>query len=308
MTPRLILYVRADQPAGRRARRWSDSLQAEYPHELEVRDVAGRPEWKDAAGDSIPAAEVDGRRLSAPLTEVGLKSALAVARAIGEYRQEIRAPAAAKPAFGGADRLARWFSRHWLAVFNAFLGVYLGLAVLAPILMKAGAAEPAAWIYGAYKFTCHELGFRSFYLFGEKVYYPRDEFQADTGIDPNDLFAARDFYGSERLGYKLALCQRDLAIYVSLLLAGIAYHFLRRRLKPLHWILWVLIGILPMGLDGGTQLISYLPLGILPPRESTPLLRVITGALFGIACVWFAYPYVQEGMETETNGPPAGNA
>jgi uncharacterized membrane protein len=302
------LYVRADQPASREARRWSDSLQAEFPHMLELRDVEENPAWQEANGDHVPAAEVDGRLLAFPLTEAELKSALALARAIGEYRQEVRSPAAVNPPFRAADRMARWSSRHWLAVFNAFLGLYLGLAFLAPILMKTGAATPASWIYTAYKFTCHELGFRSFYLFGEKAYYPRDEFQADTGIDPNDLYAARDFNGNDRLGYKLALCERDIAIYASLLLTGIAFHFLRRRIKPLHWALWILIGILPMGLDGGTQLLSYLPFGILPPRESTSLLRVITGALFGITSVWFAYPYVEESMETETTLPPSGNA
>lgn len=308
MTSRLVLYIRNDNPASRKARQWSDSLQAEYPHTLECHPVEDDPAWEKAYGDHVPVAEVDGRRLPSPLTENELKSALAISRAIGEFQMEKSSPEAVKPKAYAADRMAGWFSRHWLSVFNTVVGLYLSLAFLAPVLMKAGAAAPASWIYTVYSYTCHELGFRSFFLFGEKAYYPRDEFQADTGIDPGDLYAARDFRGNELLGYKLALCERDLAIYGSLLLAGIAFHFLRGRVKPLHWVLWIAIGILPMGLDGGIQLLSYLPLGIIPPRESTPLLRVVTGALFGITSVWFAYPYVQESMETEPAVQPPGKA
>jgi uncharacterized membrane protein len=35
---------------------------------------------------------------------------------------------------------------------------------------------------------------------------------------------------------------------------------------------------------------------LLPLRESTPLLRTITGGLFGFMLVWLAYPQVEQGM------------
>jgi len=34
----------------------------------------------------------------------------------------------------------------------------------------------------------------------------------------------------------------------------------------------------------------------LPYRESTPLLRTITGFLFGFATAWFGYPMAEEAM------------
>jgi uncharacterized membrane protein len=43
-----------------------------------------------------------------------------------------------------------------------------------------------------------------------------------------------------------------------------------------------------MAIDGGTQLIGL--------RESNWLLRTLTGGLFGMAAVWWAYPYVQAAM------------
>jgi uncharacterized membrane protein len=304
----LILYLHKDDPAGRQALEWSDSLQQEYPHTVEVREVDSRPEWKEAFGAIAPVAEVNGRRLGVPLSQVDLKSALALGRAIGQYQKEIRVPKPVRALSRGADRLAVWFSRHWLAAFNGFVGIYLGLAFLAPVLMKVGATTPASWIYIVYRYSCHQLGFRSFFLFGEQPFYPRDEFAAVTGIDPNDLWAAREFTGNSLLGYKVALCERDVAIYAALLLTGIVYHFLRRKMKPLHWALWIALGIIPMGLDGGTQLLSYLPFFNFPFRESTPLLRVITGSLFGMTSAWFAYPYVQESMDEDLAAKPPSRA
>jgi hypothetical protein len=57
-----------------------------------------------------------------------------------------------------------------------------------------------------------------------------------------------------------------------------------------------------MGLDGGYQLLSYVVPFVIPgvslqPHETTPLMRLITGTLFGWATVWLAYPYIQASME-----------
>jgi uncharacterized membrane protein len=299
LTIQLVLYVRQNDPASAQARQWSDALQTEYPHTVELRDVDANPAWKGASGAMIPAAEVNGRRLSPPLTKSEIASAFALARAIGDYQKETKVPPPVKAVAGAADRMAHWISRHWLAAFNGFVGVYLGLSFLAPVLMKIGATAPARWIYTVYSATCHQLGFRSFFLFGEQPFYPRGEFAAVTGIDPNDIWASRAFLGNGLLGYKVALCERDVAIYASILLAGIAFYFLRGKIRPLHWVLWIVLGIIPIGLDGGTQLLSYLPFFSFPARESTPLLRVLTGALFGIASVWFGYPYLQESMDED---------
>jgi uncharacterized membrane protein len=98
----------------------------------------------------------------------------------------------------------------------------------------------------------------------------------------------------------MALCERDMAIYGAILLFGIVYSLTRRRIKPLHWMLWILIGMAPIGLDGFSQLFSQMEwswlASILPYRESTPFLRVLTGGLFGFSTAWFAYPYMEESM------------
>lgn len=205
------------------------------------------------------------------------------------------------------DRGIFFFARHWLAFFNLFVFIFVGLPFLAPTLMKAGATLPASIIYRMYGPPfCHQLAYRSWFLFGERSDYPREVFQQYTGIDVSRtttiaLLAARDFTGNEQMGYKVAYCQRDIAIYGFILIGGLVYSVpvVRRRLRPLHWLAWVLVGLMPIGLDGFSQLFSQaLNLGNwLPPRESNPFLRTLTGGLFGLANMWLAYPYFEESMK-----------
>ncbi|MBK8821151.1 MAG: DUF2085 domain-containing protein [Anaerolineales bacterium] len=191
---------------------------------------------------------------------------------------------------------------------------YVGLPFLAPTLMKMGAELPAKAIYRIYSPLCHQFGFRSFFLYGEQAYYPLAEanvagvktFEQATGIvnldDPYSFtrFESRAYIGDETVGYKVALCERDVAIYLAILLFGIVFGLTGRRVKSLHWALWLLIGIGPIGLDGFSQLLSQFDwawlASIIPYRESTPFLRAFTGALFGLATAWFAYPNIEESM------------
>ncbi|HEY6073127.1 MAG TPA: DUF2085 domain-containing protein, partial [Anaerolineales bacterium] len=214
----------------------------------------------------------------------------------------------------GSDRVSFWITRHFLAMLNLFVFLYVGLPFLAPVLMKAGLQAPASAIYSIYSPLCHQFAFRSFFLFGEQPYYPLSEahvpgaitFEQATGIhgaeNPADIsrLQARAFTGTPDLGYKVALCERDVAIYGGILLFGLIFALSGRRIPPLHWALWLLIGLGPIGLDGFSQLFSQFNwswlMAILPYRESTPFLRVLTGGLFGLATAWFAFPYIEESM------------
>ena len=95
----------------------------------------------------------------------------------------------------------------------------------------------------------------------------------------------------------MAYCERDVAIYGGILLAGIIFGIARAsglQVKPLHWLLYGLIGIVPIGLDGFSQLFSQPPFNFITLRESTPFFRTLTGFLFGSMNVWLAYPYLEE--------------
>ncbi len=208
------------------------------------------------------------------------------------------------------NRGVRFFSRHWLAAFSLVVLVYAGLPFMAPTLMKVGATGPARVIYTLYSPFCHQFAFRSFFLFGPQAAYPRELAGTDlvsygeaTGLDEGDVIAARRYVGDETVGYKTALCERDIGIYVGIFIAGLVYAFVRNRrsVKPLPLKFWFLLGIVPIALDGGTQLISQLGVFPFPARESTPFLRTATGLLFGAMNIWMAYPHVDQAMkETHT--------
>jgi uncharacterized membrane protein len=207
-----------------------------------------------------------------------------------------------------ADRFSRWFSNHYMVLLNLFSFFYIFMAVLAPTLMKIGWERPARVIYTVYRPLCHQLAFRSFFLFGEQLFYPRALADVDgfvtygeaTGFNENDLVTARQFLGNEVLGYKMALCQRDFAIYSAIFLFGVIFSITGKKIKPLPWYLWLIMGLGPIGLDGFSQLLSQTGLGIfdwLSLRESTPFLRALTGALFGLATAWFGFPYLEESVQ-----------
>jgi uncharacterized membrane protein len=148
-------------------------------------------------------------------------------------------------------------------------------------------------------------------LFGDQAYYPHAAakipgvltFEKVSGItdltDPSRL-QARLFEGNALLGYKVALCERDVAIWGAMALFGVVYALSGRKLPKMHWLIWVLVGLGPIGLDGFSQLFSQIPSpfiqSILPYRESTPFLRVLTGFLFGITTAWFMFPLIEESM------------
>jgi len=202
------------------------------------------------------------------------------------------------------DRFAFWFSKHWLFAFNAFFLFYVGLPILAPILMHWGVEGTAKIIYTVYRPLCHQLPQRSFFLFGPQLVYPGVELMELFGMNVGLDTVTRAFVGNEAVGYKTALCQRDIAIYGLILLSGLLYGLLRRNCKipSLPWWAYIGIGVMPMLLDGGYQfvanLVAYIwPDGPMTAHETTPTLRVITGALFGLATVWLSFPLVQEAME-----------
>ncbi len=315
----VTLYTKKDCHLCEQAKADLEKLEGKYPHRLVEIDINSDPALLKAYLVEIPVVEIGPYILKYPFDKQKLEMTLGAANdrrgqldKIG--REDHHDRVARGGQISGADRAMFWISKHYLALLNFVMLLYFGLPLLAPVLMKAGLTVPANAIYTVYKPLCHQFGFRSFYLFGEQAYYPLEEahvtgaisFQSATGF--NDLhspagmgrYEARQFTGNEMMGYKMALCERDMAIYSSIFLFGILFALTGRRIKPLHWTLWILIGMGPIGLDGFSQLFSQMEwswLGsYLPYRESVPLFRVLTGALFGFATAWFAYPAIEESM------------
>ena len=309
----VTLYTRTDCHLCEQVQQDLESLQSEYPHRLKLIDVDSTPELQRAYGFNVPVVEIQPYTLKAPITLEELKMTLGAAidrenhiEAVHLAREQTASEY--KTVWTKADSFSDWLSSHYLAMFNLFVVLYLGLPVLAPVFMKAGMTAPAGAIYRVYSMACHQLAFRSFFLFGEQPVYPRAaadvvgllSFNQATGLSENGttdaLFAARRFTGNDQIGYKIALCERDVAIYGAILLFGLIYAATGRRLPALPWYLWILLGLVPIGVDGVSQLLSQPPFNFIAYRESTPFLRVMTGALFGFMTAWFGYPMVEVTM------------
>ena len=203
-----------------------------------------------------------------------------------------------------------------LLLLSALLAIYVTLPWLAPIFMKLGWTQLGESIYFLYRFFCHQLPQRSFFLFGTKTMYSLEEIQR-VWQNSNNPLVLRQFTGNAAMGWKVAWSDRMVWMYSSPLLFGLLYIRRRRPLKPIPWWLFALL-LLPMALDGGSHLISDLIAGIgqgfrdnnlwlaqlTNYRYATTfyagdalgsfnfIMRMLTGLLFGLAVVTFIYPHL----------------
>lgn len=315
----VTLFTKKDSPACEEVKANLAALQSKYPHRLAEIDVEADAALRAKYTNLVPVIEVGPYTISAPISAQKLQMTLGAASDRKSQLEKLDDPIYKYKTEKGktlstGDRVSYWISKRYLLLLNLFMLLYVGLPFLAPTLMKLGAEAPAQALYRVYKPLCHQFGFRSFFVFGEQPFYPLAEanvagyktFEEATGItgvdDPYSMsrFDARNYIGDETVGYKVALCERDIAIYLAILIFGVVFGLTGRRFKSLHWIAWLLIGIAPIGLDGFSQLFSQFNwewlATLVPYRESTPFLRVLTGALFGLATAWFAYPNIEESM------------
>lgn len=156
------------------------------------------------------------------------------------------------------EGLARAVTRHWLWLANGALVLIAGTAVLAPYLEHSGHSLLALIIYRVFRLLCHQKPERSFFVFG----------------------------------HQMAVCSRCFAIYTSFLVIGLAFGawrmVTRKRWEEIPlWVLGVLA--IPMAIDGLTQLAGL--------RESTQVLRTITGTLVGTGVGLFVFPFLARAFQ-----------
>jgi uncharacterized membrane protein len=213
-------------------------------------------------------------------------------------------------------------SQHWLAIFLVLWGIYVILPFLAPVFMEIGWTLPGHSIYFIYSFLCHQLPERSFFLFGHQTMYTLGEIQAAYQNTINPL-VLRQFIGNAQMGWKVAWSDRMVSMYTSILFFGILWGWIRRRTngkRPGHLSIWGFgLSLLPMAVDGFSHLFSdlqgfeqgfrqnnlwlvHLTHGVLPAwfyagnalGSFNSDMRLLTGIIFGLGVVWFAFPYLAE--------------
>lgn len=228
---------------------------------------------------------------------------------------------AVKPA-QRSERFLLHLTQHWLTLFIVVWGVFVTLPWLAPVFMKMGATGLGNGIYFLYQFFCHQLPERSFFLFGAQPMYSLQ--QVGTVWSKDSLEVLRQFTGNAEFGWKVAYSDRMVSLYTGFWFAAIAFAFLRRRVSPLP--IWgFLLLSLPMVIDGGTHLLSDLQAGsnfgtgfrdtnvwlaqlisrAFPASfyagdalgSFNSWMRLLSGALFGMAAIWLAFPYVDAAFQ-----------
>lgn len=209
--------------------------------------------------------------------------------------------------------------RYWIVPVSVFLGIYVGLPLLAPLFMHGGIPSAGHAIYAIYALFCHQLPERSYFLFGSKLTYSLAEVQRAYQSTNNPLLL-RQFIGNQAMGWKVAWSDRMVAMFISLWLLGLLWWPVRRKMKHLPW--WGLVlFLLPMALDGTSHMVSDLA-GIGQGFRDTNLwlaavtghvfstsfyvgdawgsfnsiMRILTGFLFGFGIVWYTYPYLDNMM------------
>ena len=253
MSRRVTLYTKKGCHLCEEAKELLLGLQREYDLAIAEVDIESDKGLQKIYGSLIPVVALEGGRIfHSKITESQLRQALEPAsKAVpsGMTATQMRG----RDLVLLLNRLILGMANHWLLLLNSAVGLYVGLPVLAPLLMAHGQTGLSNVIYFAYGFVCHQMPSRSFFI----------------------------------AGHQMAICQRDAAIYASIFLVGVAYSLVRGRVNPLPIWAFILL-ITPMAVDGTLQLLGV---------ESTPLRRLITGGLFGLACVLLAFPYLEEGFQ-----------
>jgi uncharacterized membrane protein len=240
------------------------------------------------------------------ISDIRLKTSSAIPRSSLQTQQVIL-----------IKRVALGIARHWLLFVNLLIALWVGLPWLAPVFMHLGWNSAGRIVYLLYSFQCHQLPERSYFLFGRQAMYSLAEIQS-AWQSTTDPFILRQFIGNPEMGWKVAWSDRMVSMYTSILFGGVLYGLVRKRLKPLSFWTFVIL-LLPMAIDGGTHMVSDLA-GIGRGFRDTNVwlqlltnhtlssafyqgdalgsfnswMRLITGILFGIALVGFAYPYIND--------------
>jgi len=193
---------------------------------------------------------------------------------------------------------------------------YIFLAFFSPVLMKYGYYDFGVKIQNVYAKLCHQRVERSLFLFSDygvlKV-YSSDElydigFYAGKENVKRDRFGVNNIdghgeWGEERMGYKVAICIRDIGLYLSFLIVSLVIHaMLLFKLRVEIGVKVFLLFLSPIFIDVFLQLLIELT-GIIVPEHwffDNIYRRIFTSVLAGSGLAIFIIPkLLTSGAEKE---------
>ncbi len=164
------------------------------------------------------------------------------------------------------DDGVQWLLRHWLLLVNGGAILYAGLPWLSPLAKASGHPLIGEFLFRIYTPLCHQMPERSFFVCGHQV----------------------------------GFCHRCVAMYTSIVVAGLLFGLLRRRIRPATLKIGGLL-LLPIVIDGLTHMADDLSrLGFRGGGDAIGTLnfwlRMITGVLVGITMLLVVYPRVERDL------------
>ncbi|MBS3067822.1 DUF2085 domain-containing protein [Candidatus Micrarchaeota archaeon] len=178
-------------------------------------------------------------------------------------------------------------------IFTAIMAILVFLIFYTPYLALAGNAF-ADWLYNpGFSWACHQKISRSLCMFKDSNgnYFIADCIKQTSSYVQNDNRIIRTTNERGEVGYKMPVCSRDIAIYGAMLIAAVIYPFMRKLDdKNVPPSMYLLLALVPIGLDGGLQLLSELGIQMFGAYESTNLIRMVTGAIAGFELPFYIFP------------------
>ena len=181
--------------------------------------------------------------------------------------------------------------------FTLIMLIIVFLMVYTPYLAFTG-EDTANWLYNpGFSWACHQKISRSLCLFKDDSsngnYFIADCTKQIGKYVPNDRTQIKVINDNGLTGYKIPVCARDVGIYAAMLIASIIYPFFRKlHDENVPAGIYLLLAMVPIGLDGGLQLLSEFGINIFGNYESTNIIRLITGVIAGFALPFYIFPLV----------------
>jgi uncharacterized membrane protein len=181
------------------------------------------------------------------------------------------------------------------AITTAIVFLLVFFIFLTPFL--AFDSNPAAgFLYkDVFAYTCHQKISRSQCVFHNPAngYFIAD-CMPQSGVYVEDLKSQLSAINAQGfLGYKFPVCARDVGIYFAMLLGLLSYPFFRKtESKEPPPGIYLLLALVPLGIDGTLQLVSNIgiPIPIIGAYESTNFMRLATGAIAGFVAAFYIVP------------------
>jgi len=177
--------------------------------------------------------------------------------------------------------------RYYLLYMSAVF-IWLLFLIAPTYFAIAGQRNVADALYASHVPFCHQMPERSLCIFSKGgSYWVGDCVPKNAEVQYSGLNQYSNRYhvilSNGAIGYEFGEDARNTAIYFGLLFGGLLFPLTRNASSDkLPRLRWLLLALIPIALDGTTQLAGL--------RESTNILRILTGGITGIALSFYLIP------------------